>query len=169
MEVLKYGNLTLKEHSKEIDTFDDELRNIADHMYETMVREDGIGLAAPQVGLLIRLVVIDLGEDFERLDLVNPEIVEASEEVDTANEGCLSIPGVYAPVERSSKLKVQARDLTGEPFVLEAEGLLARAIQHELDHLNGVLFVDRISKLEKFKLKSDLKKIKKQYNPVTVK
>lgn len=169
MEVIKYGNLTLKEQAKEIDQFDDELKNIADHMYETMIKEDGIGLAAPQVNLLIRLIVIDLGEEFERLDLVNPVILEASDETESANEGCLSIPGVYAPVERSAKLKVKAQDLTGESFTIEAEGLLARAIQHELDHLNGVLFVDRISKLDKLKLKGDLKKIKKKYNPLVTK
>jgi peptide deformylase len=121
-------------------------------MLATMYKAPGIGLAAPQVGDLLRLVVLDLGKDEsarEPMVLVNPEIVAASTEVAVREEGCLSLPGQYADVERPARVKVRWRDLDGARREMEAEGLLGVCIQHEVDHLDGVLFVDHISALKR--------------------
>ena len=142
----------LRQKAAAVETVDDALRVLLDDMLETMYAAPGIGLAAPQVGALKRVVTIDVsGEEEEKapLFLVNPEIVERSEERIVYQEGCLSIPEIYEDVERSARVKVRFLDRNGEPQEIEADGLLSICIKHELDHLDGVLFLDHISKLKR--------------------
>ena len=141
----------------------DAVRDLSAKMLTTMYAAPGIGLAAPQVGEMLRLVVIDLQKDDARdpLVLVNPEIVAESDELATREEGCLSLPGQYAEVTRPARVKVRYLDLTGAKREIEGEGLLSACLQHEIDHLNGVLFVDYLSALKRNmllrKLAKDLK------------
>jgi peptide deformylase len=141
----------------------DELRGLAERMLATMYKAPGIGLAAPQVGQLLRLAVVDLQRDEVKtpLVLVNPEIVAASAELNTREEGCLSLPGQYAEVTRPARIKLRYQDLEGAKRELEAEDLLATCIQHELDHLDGVLFVDHLSALKRNMLLRKLAKEQK--------
>ncbi len=124
------------------------VRDLVRRMFETMYGEEGIGLAAVQVGRPFRVFVTKVTDDRERV-YINPEIIETSIEEETAEEGCLSIPGVRADVTRSARVSVQATGLDGRTFRLNASGLLARAIQHEIDHLNGVLFIDHLDRRER--------------------
>ena len=142
----------------------DAVRALAPRMLAAMYAAPGIGLAAPQVGEMLRLVVIDLGKDeAERapMVLVNPEIVAASGETATREEGCLSLPGQYAEVERPARIKLRWRELDGSRREMEADGLLGTCIQHEVDHLNGVLFVDHLSALKRNMLLRKLAKEQK--------
>jgi peptide deformylase len=130
-------------------------------MFETMYAEEGVGLAAPQVGITDRVIVVDPHlEEQEPFALINPEILQASKETDKAEEGCLSIPGLRDLVERSTSITVRGLTPEGEPRELAAEGLLARIVQHEVDHLNGVLFIDRVSPLKRKLLLAKWQKIK---------
>ena len=144
-----------------VETFDDELRRLVDDMVETMYAAPGVGLAAPQIGVEKRLAVVDVTVSKEPealLVLVNPEIVESSgREVDF--EGCLSIPQLSEKVARPTKVRVKAQNLDGEPFELEAEDFEARAICHELDHLDGVLFIDHLKGLRRDKVRRKLRKL----------
>ncbi|WP_119068098.1 peptide deformylase [Rubrobacter indicoceani] len=140
LEIRRFGDPVLKSRASEVRTFDESLEKLAEEMFETMEEHEGIGLAGNQVGRLQRILVAEYEE--ERLVLVNPEISSASGE-ETSPEGCLSIPGVQVDVDRSTKVTVRAQDLDGEVFEIEAEGLLARIFQHEIDHLDGVLILDR--------------------------
>ena len=128
---------------KEVKNFDKKLEILLDDMYETMQKSNGVGLAAPQIGILKRVAVIDIGEG--RIELINPEIIEKSGS-QTGNEGCLSFPGVWGEVERPMYVKVKASDRNGKEFVIEGEELLARAICHECDHLDGVVFTSHVIK-----------------------
>ncbi|VEB45649.1 Peptide deformylase [Chromobacterium violaceum] len=131
-------------------------------MFETMYEAKGIGLAATQVDYHRRLVVMDISEERdERRVFINPEIVEKDGET-VYEEGCLSVPGIYDKVTRAERVKVKAQDRDGKPFELEADGLLAICIQHELDHLNGVVFVERLSQMKQQRIKTKLKKREKQ-------
>jgi len=149
------GSEVLRTPGEEVETFDGELESLVDDMFRTMYHAEGVGLAAPQIGLSLRLFVVDVPEDEDegregfRAALVNPEIIERSAEVEKAPEGCLSIPGMEGVVERPVSVVMEARDPQGEPLRIEASGLLARALQHELDHLNGVLFIDHLSPLNR--------------------
>ena len=152
-EVLQFPDKRLRRESQPIEKVTDEIRALAADMLEVMYDEPGIGLAAPQVGEAVRLIVVDTEwteEDAERnpLVLVNPEIVEESGSL-TWNEGCLSVPDFQADVERSGEVVLQATDLDGKPVEIRAEGLQAVCFQHEIDHLDGVLFIDRISRLKR--------------------
>lgn len=139
-----------------------ELNKFIDDMFDTMYEHEGIGLAAPQVNVLKRVITIDIeGDKANQIVLINPEVLEASGETGI-EEGCLSIPGCRALVPRKEKLKVKALNRKGEEFVLDADGLLAICIQHEIDHLNGVLFVDHISALKRQRFKEKMLKLKKQ-------
>jgi peptide deformylase len=128
-----------------VTVFDDDLAQLAADMYETMRAAPGVGLAATQVGRLLRMFVYDAGEEGGSGTLVNPEISWASEETVEAEEGCLSLPGTYYPVTRAVAVKVRAQDVTGAPVEKEGEGFLARIFQHEIDHLDGILFIDRLA------------------------
>lgn len=138
------GDPVLRSKASPVTAFDTALAQLASDMHETMDAAPGVGLAAPQVGKPIRLFVFTTGEEGERGSLVNPEIVWSSEETQEGEEGCLSIPGMYFPVVRALRVRVDAHDLTGVPVRHEAEGLLARIFQHEIDHLNGILFIDHL-------------------------
>ena len=140
----------LRHKAKKVKTFNQKLKQLADDMVETMQVSDGVGLAAPQIGVSERVVVIRIPEEYEDAEagklyvLVNPEITEANDEMLLADEGCLSIPGIMGEVPRASKIKVRAQNPKGKPIRIKAEGYLARIFQHEIDHLDGVLFIDRV-------------------------
>ncbi len=136
----------LRKRCKEVTKFDDKLAVLLDDMYETMMKADGVGLAAPQVGILKRVVVIDVGTG--RIELVNPEIIETEGEQD-GPEGCLSFPGLFGKVKRPNKVKVKAQDRNGRPFMAEGEELLARAFCHECDHLDGHVFTELVTEYVK--------------------
>jgi peptide deformylase len=140
------GSPVLRQRSVEIAAVDDEVRRLIDDMYETMDAARGVGLAANQVGVARRAAVIDA--EGQRFAMINPVIVESSGR-DTAEEGCLSIPDIYGDVTRPERLVLEALDREGNPFRLEAGGLVARAIQHELDHLDGILFLDHLSLMKR--------------------
>ncbi|HET8654581.1 MAG TPA: peptide deformylase [Longimicrobiaceae bacterium] len=128
----------------------DELRRLVRDMFETMYDAEGIGLAGPQIGVPQRVIVVDVREEGSApFALLNPRIVETSSDVEKADEGCLSIPGISGPVERRLRVVVEGLDEKGEPVRIEAEGLLARCLQHEIDHLDGVLFIDHLSPLKR--------------------
>jgi peptide deformylase len=142
----------LRQVSKPIETFDGEVKKLADDMLETMYDAPGIGLAAIQIGVARRMLVLDVskdGEDKKPLVFINPEIVASSDARSVYEEGCLSIPDYYAEVERPASITVRHLDRDGKEQVTEADGLLATCLQHEIDHLNGVLFIDHISKLKR--------------------
>ncbi len=142
----------LKKVSEPVKKVDDELRTFMDDMLETMYDAPGIGLAAVQVGRLLRILVIDIapdGEDPNPMYFINPEITWTSEELNTYNEGCLSIPEQYADIERPAECKVKFLDYDGNEQEIHADGLLATCIQHEMDHLNGVVFIDYLSKIKR--------------------
>lgn len=146
------GARVLREQAAPVEAVDDELRRLARDMFDTMYHAEGIGLAGPQVGVPRRILVIDVTNDDESRHvhaLVNPVIVEASREQDKASEGCLSIPGLEEKVSRPVRVTVEALSLDGDPVRIEADGLFARALQHEVDHLDGVLFIDRLSPLKR--------------------
>jgi len=138
------GDPVLREHAREVTEFDRGLRKLAKRMLRTMHDAPGVGLAAPQVGVLQRLLVYDVDDDPQVL--VNPVLDEYSDETEESDEGCLSVPGVTMPVERPVSVRVRGFDATGEPVEFRAEGFEARVIQHENDHLDGVLIVDRTSR-----------------------
>jgi len=141
--IRKFGDDILRKKCRKIDKIDDRLLTLIEDMKETMYEADGVGLAAPQVGILKRLFVIDIGEG--PLVFINPEIIETSG-TQTDEEGCLSLPGETEEVVRANYVKARALNEKGEEFEIEAEELLARAILHENDHLNGTLFIDRVKK-----------------------
>jgi len=155
LKVHQLGDRVLRQPAKRINKINDEIRQIAVQMLQTMYSEDGIGLAAPQVGINKQLIVIDIelkDQSKPPLILINPEIKSTSGAIVTGEEGCLSIPEVFLDVRRPDRVTIAYRDEEGKPQLLATEGLLARVIQHEMDHLNGVLFVDRahnISELNK--------------------
>lgn len=158
LEIHMLGNSVLRESGRHISKVDSSIRDLAKDMLRSMYSAKGIGLAGPQVGVKKRILVIDL--DIENptsspLVIINPEIISASASIDTYEEGCLSIPGVYLDVVRPTTIKVSFRDEMGRPKKMNADGLMARCIQHEIDHLNGVLFVDRVT--DKEALKRELK------------
>jgi peptide deformylase len=151
LEILEAPHPVLKTRAAAVETIDEALRRLVADMFETMYVAPGIGLAAPQVGVLKRVVVIDVAEGEERrpMTLVNPEIVWRSEEVATAEEGCLSLPKQFADVTRPQAIQVRFLTEQGEPRELAADGLLARCVQHEVDHLDGILFTDHLSALRR--------------------
>jgi peptide deformylase len=156
---------TLKAHARPVLPADqDTVRGLLPRMFSTMYRAPGIGLAAPQVDLLLRVIAIDLMPDNkpEPLSLINPELVAVSDELATREEGCLSLPGMYADVTRPARVKVRFLDQTGARREIQADGLLAACIQHEIDHLNGVLFVDHLSTLKRNMIMRKLAKEQRQ-------
>lgn len=158
MTVLQYPDERLRKVAQKIEKVDDNIRSVIDDMFETMYEEQGVGLAATQVDVHRRLFVADCSEDQnEPLVFINPEITEAEGHFKN-DEGCLSFPGVYAKVERAEKITVTALDKNGERFSRTAEGLLAICIQHEIDHLDGKLFVDYLSPLKRERIRKKLEK-----------
>jgi peptide deformylase len=162
LTILRYPDPRLHTVAKPVAAVDARLRKLVDDMLETMYGAEGIGLAATQVDVHERLVVIDVSENRDQpLVLINPEITWASEETRVGDEGCLSVPGIYDGVERSTSIKVQALNLDGKLQVHEAEGMLAVCIQHEMDHLMGKVFVEYLSPLKRNRIKTKMIKQKK--------
>ena len=158
LTILRYPDPRLHTKAKKIEKIDDGIRQLAADMAETMYAAPGVGLAATQVNRHVQLVVIDVTEDKSRLlTLINPEILSREGECE-GEEGCLSVPGIYESVTRSARVRVRALDLDGKPFELDAEEMLAVCIQHELDHLQGKVFVDHLSQLKQLRIKNKLAK-----------
>ncbi len=155
------GDPVLRTKAEPVDAVTDAIRTLIADMFETMYAEDGVGLAAPQVGVGQRVIVVDpRDETVTPFALINPEIVTASAEVERGEEGCLSLPGLKEMVERPVRVTVTGLSDRGEPVTLEADGLLARILQHEVDHIDGILFIDRVSPLKRKMLLKRWEKVK---------
>lgn len=142
-EIFKFGDEILRKKCRPVTAFDQKLGTLLDDMRDTLTAADGVGLAAPQVGILRRAVIVDIRDDHGTIELINPEIISA-EGSQTGDEGCLSAPGEWGRVERPATVTVKAQDRNGNEFTMTGSGLLARAFCHEIDHLDGILFTDRI-------------------------
>jgi len=162
MDIITLGDDLLRQKAKKIDKIDDEIRALAVEMYEIIKRDKGIGIAGPQVGVMKRIFVVQIEGENEGRVFINPSILETSVSVNKYEEGCLSIPGIYANVIRSEIIKIQAWNEKGRPFTMEASGLLARVILHEYDHLEGVLFLDHLPENKREKLIEKYEKSKKK-------
>ena len=160
LNILHYPDPGLRVKAVPVETVDDEIRRLAADMFETMYAAPGIGLAATQVNVHKRLIVMDISEAKDQpLCLINPKISN-KEGIEQREEGCLSVPGVFELVERAERIRVQFLNLQGEPVELEADGLLAVCIQHETDHLNGRLFVDYLSSIKRRRIRKKLEKVR---------
>jgi peptide deformylase len=159
LNVLRFPDEQLRTKAAVVTDVDDNIRTIVDNMLDTMYQEKGVGLAATQVNIHQRIVVIDVSDDRnEPIILINPEIIKQSDSMVINEEGCLSVPGCYAKVNRHKKVTIQALDRHGDQFTLDGEELLSVCIQHELDHLAGILFVDYLSPLKRQRIKAKLEK-----------
>ena len=170
-KILTEPNPFLRQKSKPVDKVDDSVRKLMDDMLETMYKAPGIGLAAIQIGMPKRIIVLDISKNPEKKEpmyFVNPEIVSSSKNDATYEEGCLSVPGQFAEIDRPDKCHVKYLDYNGETKELKAEGLLATCIQHEIDHLEGILFIDYLSKLKKSMIIKKLSKQKKELERIVV-
>ena len=168
LEILTFPDTRLRNKAKPVPLVSDEIRRTVDAMFETMYQAPGIGLAATQVGIPLRIIVIDISEKQDSpLCLINPEILErqGTEEME---EGCLSVPGFYELVSRAETIRVRALNRDGELFELETDGLLAVCIQHEIDHLDGKLFVDYLSSLKRQRIRKKLEKDRRQQRPLPI-
>lgn len=143
--IVTYPAEILEQECEPVTVFDKKLVKLLNDMYDTMIEFDGVGLAAPQIGINKQIAVVDIDDESGTIELINPEILETRGE-DLGVEGCLSFPGLYGEVSRPYYVKVKAQDRKGRPFVIEAEDYLARAIQHEIDHLHGILFTSKVSR-----------------------
>ncbi len=162
LDILRFPDQRLRKKAKRVEKVDEEVQKIVEDMFETMYDAPGIGLAATQVDIHRQIIVMDLSEEKNQpLCLINPEILH-SEGTKKHEEGCLSVPAYYAEVERADRIKIQALDQQGERFELEADELLSVCIQHEMDHLQGKLFVDYLSPLKQQRLRKKLEKMAKQ-------
>lgn len=161
LTILEFPDERLRKKAAVVKTVDDKIRKLADDMLETMYGSKGVGLAATQVDVQLSVIVIDISEEKDApMVLINPQILE-KDGVKESEEGCLSVPGFFEKVNRAERVKVKALDRTGQPFEFEATELLAVCVQHEMDHLNGKLFVDYISSLKRQRIKKKLEKIHK--------
>ncbi|MDG1752690.1 MAG: peptide deformylase [Thalassotalea sp.] len=159
LDVLRFPDERLRTKAVPVTEVNDDIKNIVADMFETMYAEKGVGLAATQVNIHQRIVVIDVSEDKEQsYVLINPEIIKKNDEIMINEEGCLSVPSNYAKVERHTEVTVKALDINGKEFELAGDELLAICIQHELDHLDGVLFVDYLSPLKRKRIQTKLEK-----------
>ncbi|HZW13688.1 MAG TPA: peptide deformylase [Noviherbaspirillum sp.] len=159
LNILRYPDPRLHKVAKPVAIFDERLKKLVADMAETMYAAPGVGLAATQVDVHEQIVVIDTSDTHDSLQVfINPEIIWSSEEKLVYDEGCLSVPGIYDGVERPARVKVRALDVQGQPFELEADGLLAVCIQHEIDHLKGKVFVEYLSPLKRNRIKTKLLK-----------
>jgi peptide deformylase len=162
LEILHYPDKRLRKVAEPVDVVDDSIRSLVDDMFETMYAAPGIGLAATQVDVHKRVIVMDLSvEKNEPRCFINPQITK-SEGVEQTEEGCLSVPDIFETVERAERIIVKALDKDGKEFTLEADGLLAVCIQHEMDHLQGNLFVDYLSPLKQLRVKKKIQKARRQ-------
>lgn len=167
LDILVYPDPRLRQVAEPVETFDNDLHRLIDDMAETMYRAPGIGLAAVQVNAPQRVVVMDISEQRNELrEFVNPRVVQQEGTLES-EEGCLSVPDIYAPVTRAEQVVVEAQDRNGKPFTLNAEGLLAVCIQHEIDHLDGKVFVDYLSRLKRERIKKRLIKHRREPQPAS--
>lgn len=174
LEIRNYGDPVLRETGEVLEQVDDEVRELAENMLETMREEQGVGLAAQQIGLALMICVVHVAPEYDQDDagrcenpdlemplvLINPEILSVSEETWSCEEGCLSFPGISATITRPRDIRLRYQDTTGQAHEVEAHGFLARVIQHEVDHLNGVLFLDHMSPVKKVALSGRLKRMR---------
>lgn len=162
LKILEFPDPRLRKQAAPVIEFNAELQRIIDDMFETMYMQGGVGLAATQVDIHFQIIAIDVSEEKNSpICVINPEIID-QEGIQYEQEGCLSFPGVYDRVERAARLKLRALDRNGKSFELNADELLAVCIQHEMDHLNGILFIDHLSRLKQERLQKKLKKFKRQ-------
>jgi peptide deformylase len=159
LEILIYPDPALREKAEPVEVVDDEVRTLIEEMMDAMYDDDGAGLAATQVGISKRIIVLDAG--YGPMSMINPEIVQKGEEMHTMDEGCLSFPGIRIDVSRPTHIVVRGFDDEGRGVEMEAEGLLARVLQHEIDHLDGVLIIDHASTLQRRLLRAKLRKLEK--------
>ncbi len=158
LEVKKFNDRVLRKRCRKVKEIGQDIKNLAADMIETMEKEEGIGLAAPQVGELKRVIAVQTGfQDRSFLALVNPRILRKSREKEEGKEGCLSFPGIFLEIKRAGEIEVDGLDLNGKKIKIEAQGVLARVLQHEIDHLDGILFFDRLSLIKKIKFKLRLR------------
>ncbi len=170
-KIITEPDIILRKKSVTLEKVDDDLRNLMDDMLETMYAAPGIGLAGVQIGILKRLIVIDVSKDEEKkspLFLINPEIISKSSNTSVYEEGCLSLPGYFAEIERPAECQVEYLDYHGKKKKMKASGLLATCVQHEVDHLNGILFIDYLSKLKRDMVIKKLIKNKKELNKIVL-
>jgi peptide deformylase len=151
MPIIKMDNPVLHQKAKKVRKIDDSIQKLIDNMIETLHDIEGVGLAAPQVGVPLQVVVIQLPDEEDVITLINPEVVKISEETEMMMEGCLSLPGYNADVKRSTSIAVRAHDRQGKLIRVKGEGLLAQALQHETDHINGIVFVDHLESVDKLR------------------
>lgn len=163
LPILRYPDPRLKKVAQPVTRFDDTLVKLTKDMAETMYEAPGVGLAATQVDVHKRVIVVDVSEEKNNLIVfVNPEVIGHSEASKTYEEGCLSVPGIYEKVDRPDTVRIRAQDVKGEFFELDCDGLLAVCIQHEIDHLNGKVFVEYLSQLKQTRIKTKLKKSERE-------
>lgn len=163
LEIIQYPNPVLAAKAEPVAVFDEALKELAADMAETMYDAPGVGLAAPQVGVLKRLIVVDVTEEKNGLyALANPKVVWQGGEIVDHEEGCLSLKGLYEHVKRPDAVRVEAQDLEGKPVQIEATGLLAICLQHEIDHLDGIVFIDHLSRLKKERACTKLRKLRRE-------
>ena len=151
MPIVKMDSPVLHQKAKKVRKIDDSIQKLIDNMIDTVHDIEGLGLAAPQVGVPLQIVVIQLPDEEDVITLINPEVVKISDETEMMIEGCLSLPGYNADVKRSTSITVKARDRQGKPIRIKGEGLLAQVLQHETDHINGVVFVDHLESIDKLR------------------
>lgn len=162
LTVLHFPDPRLRKKAAPVENVDENIRTLVDNMFETMYQAPGIGLAATQVDVHKQVITIDITEDKSKpLCLINPNIVNA-EGVEKTDEGCLSVPGIYEPVERAERIRVTALNREGESYELQADGLLAVCIQHEMDHLQGKLFVDYLSEMKRQRIRKKMEKLRQK-------
>ncbi len=169
LNILKYPDPRLHRIAKVVTVFDDNLKRLVADMAETMYAAPGIGLAAPQVNVQQRVIVVDVTEDKSDLNVfINPEVAFASTDMKVFDEGCLSVPGVYENVERPDRITVRAMDVNGKVFTKECDGLMAVCVQHEIDHLNGKVFVQYLSRLKQNRIRSKMQKLLREQRAADV-
>lgn len=164
-EIVLLGDPVLRRKAEEVEAFDDDLRALVDDLFTSMAAAEGAGLAAPQIGVSKRVLVVDVRHvtgEHARVALVNPRVVDESPEEDKDAEGCLSIPGVSEVVRRPARVTIEGFDPAGEPLRVDADGLYSRALQHEIDHLDGILFVDHLSPLKRRLLLQKYRKLREE-------
>lgn len=162
LNVLQYPDERLRTKAKAVTEFDSKIHTIIDNMFETMYEQHGVGLAATQVDIHQRIIVMDVSDDrTQPLCVINPEII-TREGIQHESEGCLSFPGVFDKVERAAKIRVKALDRDGKPFELDAEEILSICIQHEMDHLEGILFIDHLSRMKQERARKKLEKMRRR-------
>jgi len=163
LKIIKFPDPILRKKCEEVKEVNEEIKKLVDDMTETMEKKDGVGLAAPQVGVSKRVIVVETEKGPK--GFINPKTLKKTKETEIDWEGCLSIPGIFLKIKRWKGVEVEALNKEGEKVRIKATGLVARIFQDEIDHLNGILIIDRVSKLERFKIRNKLKELKKEYAP----